>query len=791
MAARQDGGRTVLASDERTPLLHNRRCRQESIGIDNSIQFDPEEPDYDSVIYSPEGSPEKESPQEKVTEDTAKLLSAKYEGLDYDLVENSLFVKEAAANNKKLIRININRWVVMLMIGILTALVGVLIDIMVHQLAGLKYSLLKSWIDSCVEKGCLSIPFALWVAIDALFVCFAAILVAYGEPVAAGSGIPQIKCYLNGVKVPHVVRIKTLISKVLGVVFSVAGGLAVGKEGPMIHSGAVIAAGVSQGMSTSFKKDFKIFRYFRTDTEKRDFVSGGAAAGVSAAFGAPVGGVLFSLEEGASFWNQALTWRIFFCSVTTLFTLNIVLSIYFGRPGELAYPGLLNFGRFTGVSYFWYEIPLFLLMGVAGGLFGALFNFVNHKICIFRMKYVYKPFMQVVEAMMVAIVTATLAFVSIYISRDCKPLGQDESEKPLQFFCSDGEYSTMATMMFQTPEQSVKSLFHDPPNSYNIVTLSVFCVIYFILACWTYGLSVPSGLFIPSLLCGAGWGRLFGIGVSHLLPTIAWSEPGIYALMGAAAQLGGIVRMTISLTVILMEATGNVSYGLPLMLVLLIAKWVGDIFNEGLYDIHIRLMSVPILGWEPPATSTTISARQVMSHPVTTLQQVEKVGRIVEALKEPHSNHNGFPVVDVPDETDLVTSGRFRGLILRSHLLVLIKRKMFLERSQTGAIRKNLQMKDFREAYPRFPSIHEINISPEEMECSIDLRPYMNPAPYTVSEDASLHRVFRLFRALGLRHLVVVNKDNLVMGIVTRKDLARYRLVSLRSLDLEELQMSH
>ena len=49
------------------------------------------------------------------------------------------------------------------------------------------------------------------------------------QPVAAGSGIPQIKCFLNGVKVPHVVRVKTLFVKVMGVVAAVAGGLAVGK----------------------------------------------------------------------------------------------------------------------------------------------------------------------------------------------------------------------------------------------------------------------------------------------------------------------------------------------------------------------------------------------------------------------------------------------------------------------------------------------------------------------------------------------------------------------------------
>lgn len=136
-----------------------------------------------------------------------------------------------------------------------------------------------------IIHGDLVLPYIYYVLTNIFPVVLGSMLVTYVEPVAAGSGIPLVKCYLNGIKIPKVVRLKTLVVKSVGVITSVVGGLAGGKEGPMVHCGAVIAAGISQGKSSSIDKDFGIFRYFRDDHEKRDFVVGGASAGVAAAFG--------------------------------------------------------------------------------------------------------------------------------------------------------------------------------------------------------------------------------------------------------------------------------------------------------------------------------------------------------------------------------------------------------------------------------------------------------------------------------------------------------------------------
>jgi chloride channel 7 len=201
-------------------------------------------------------------------------------------------------------------------------------------------------------------------------------------------------------------------------------------------------------------------------------------------------------------------------------------------------------------------------MGCIGGLLGALFNYTNIKITKFRNKYIRRKISMLTETVLVAVTSSVVAFLlSFYLSSDCQPLGRDIISKyPVQLFCDDGQYNAMLGLFFQTPEASVRSMFHDPAGSFNPLTLGVFCFTYFILSTWTYGLAVPSGLFIPSLLIGGAWGRLFGIFVNYMLPGMDL-DVGKYALIGAASMLGGILRMTLSLTVIVTEATGDITLG--------------------------------------------------------------------------------------------------------------------------------------------------------------------------------------------------------------------------------------
>lgn len=96
------------------------------------------------------------------------------------------------------------------------------------------------------------------------------------------------------------------IWQIFGSVLGVSAGFVVGKEGPMVHTGACIASLLGQGGSRKYHLTWKWLRYFKNDRDRRDLITCGAAAGVAAAFRAPVGGVLFALEEAASWYLNLL-----------------------------------------------------------------------------------------------------------------------------------------------------------------------------------------------------------------------------------------------------------------------------------------------------------------------------------------------------------------------------------------------------------------------------------------------------------------------------------------------------
>lgn len=830
------GSGSGAKASAKTPLLSFRKSRpQRRRGIKREISrvLQPEDTHVDAHGLPHVGKP--------------------LESLDYDMFESRLQQDWARSETDSDVRSRtIQRWALTFVVGVVTALIAVLITYVSRELSLLKFKITNNLIAQERAGSMFSgAAFIVYVGTCAVLGFVSSFVIAKFAPVGAGSGISEIKTVLNGMKIPGSVRIQTLVAKVVGVMFSVSAGLPVGKEGPMIHSGAIAAAGLSQGKSTTMGVDtsFSKFKYFRNDKEKRDFITCGAAAGVAAAFGAPVGGVLFALEEGASFWFQELTWRAFFCALVSTYVLNTFLSGIDSHWGDLSEPGLFTFGDFTGdgqadVQWNVWELPVFMLMGAVGGVLGAAFNGFNTRITKWRMRVLAKRsyIWRVWETVLVATVVATLSYVVSLGFGECRPRPKHDDQLYasylVQFYCPAGQYNEVASYFFTPSEIAIKQLFHFSENdAFSLGALLPFFLLYSLLTMWTYGLHVASGLFIPSLLAGSAFGRFVGQVLNSSLGNHAVVNAGTYALVGAAASLGGMARMTISLAVILLESTGNYQYGLPLMVTLLMARWVGNLFNEGLYDIHVELKRWPLLEWDPDQRAQYLHVAHVMTPKPKSISKFESAGKLYDLLYS--TTHNGFPVVsflgtavaqDAERDTgdigqngsanggagvaktgtepsalanteagsasfsppsvaapalEMATPSRFRrsgGSGAWEHYATfagIILRKhlcVILNTVQRDGDLSSLRYQDFESRYPRYPKIESIRLTESQRSIRIDLSSFINRTPYVIQARAPVMRAFVLFRGLGLRHLCVVDELNRLVGIVTRKNLTHGHL---------------
>ena len=160
----------------------------------------------------------------------------------------------------------------------------------------------------------------------------------------------------------------------------------------------------------------------------------------------------------------------------------------------------------------------------------------------------------------------------------------------------------------------------------------------------------------------------------------------------------------------------------------------------------------------------------MMNDNVKYLSLRSKVQDILDLLYS--CGHNAFPVVDseaVLQQDGTFSYGRLRGIINRHEIITMIKNRNFLEINRFGLAESYALL---RKGYPRFNKLEDLEVDEEDLNMTIDFSNAINSAPYTAISTMSMPAVYNLFRNMGMRHLIVVNLDNEVIGVITRKDIA-------------------
>uniref|UniRef100_A0A8C9VK73 Chloride channel protein n=1 Tax=Scleropages formosus TaxID=113540 RepID=A0A8C9VK73_SCLFO len=657
-------------------------------------------------------------------------------------------------------------WVVMLLIGLLSGTLAGVIDLAVDWMTDLKEGVCLSalwysheqccWTsnettfddrDKCPQwqtwselmtghaegAGAYVLNYFLYV-LWALFFAFLAVsLVRVFAPYACGSGIPEIKTILSGFIIRGYLGKWTLLIKTVTLVLAVSSGLSLGKEGPLVH----VACCCGNLFSSLFSK------YSKNEGKRREVLSAAAAAGVSVAFGAPIGGVLFSLEEVSYYFPLKTLWRSFFAALVAAFTLRSINPFGNNR--------LVLFYVEYHTPWYMAELVPFILLGVFGG----------------TTRLGRYP---VLEVIAVTAITAVVAFPNPYTRRstsqliselfnDCGPL--DSSR-----LCDYVNDPNMTRPVDDIPDRPAG------PGVYTAIwQLALALIFKIVVTIFTFGIKVPSGLFIPSMAVGAIAGRIMGIAVEQMAyhhhdwiifkkwcrPGADCVTPGLYAMVGAAACLGGVTRMTVSLVVIMFELTGGLEYIVPLMAAAVTSKWVGDAFGrEGIYEAHIQLNGYPFLDTKDEFTHRTLAADvmhprrgepplAVLTQDGTTVEDVE------ELIKE--TDYNGFPVVVSRKSERLI------GFVQRRDLTLAIKNA---RQKQEGVVSNSVVY--FTEEMPLLPPS-----CPQPLK----LRCILNLSPFTVTDHTPMETVVDIFRKLGLRQCLVTRSGRL-LGIITKKDVLRH-----------------
>jgi len=462
-----------------------------------------------------------------------------------------------------------------------------------------------------------------------------------------------------------------------------------------------------------------------------EILSAACASGLSVAFGAPIGGVLFSYEEISTYFPRKILWRAFLCSLTAAMVLKELNPTGTGK--------LVLFETHYGTSYEPVHYLVFVALGVAGGIFGGTFCKANYMWSKWFRSYSLIKKYPVFEVFLVVAATALLQYPN--------PMTREPGDIIIKNLLVDCRTEDTAESWVCRQEA-----FMSEDKSAYLGWLFYGTAVKLILTIITFGIKVPSGVIIPALDAGAFFGRLVG----QLITDIS---PGIFAMVGAGAFLAGVSRMTISLCVIMFELTGELDYIIPHMIAILVAKWIADaIGREGVYDLAQTVLGHPFLD---------------LDHGLALVQN-ENV-RVEELIPPKHTMEE--ITVQVPSNNKVprklleekLAQLQRRGLMDAG--LVLVQNAGMLQ-GYLGQGELEFGLHDLGNIYE--PDA-QVRLLGNAEEGDFDLASFVDRTPMTICEKAPMEYAVEMIGKLGLRHLMVLEEGTgKVVGVIIKKRLVAY-----------------
>lgn len=338
------------------------------------------------------------------------------------------------------------------------------------------------------------------------------------EPDISGSGIPQIEGELKGLEDQN--WRKVLIAKFAGCVLAIGGGLALGREGPSIQLGGMIGKGFARRKNALL-------------TEERMLMSCGAGAGLAAAFGAPLAGVLFALEElHKNFSAEVLVSTMAASAVADYIAVNIIgLRPVFDFDVEHRIP----------LRLYWAVVLLGVILGILGVLYNKLLDKMQDFFDRFDSKFVSIGIMLMISFLMMFIYPTVLG-----------------SGNDLVKVISDGKFT--------------------------LIALAILLVAKLFFSTGSFGTGTPGGIFLPLLVIGAITGGLYSTFLSTAFGVEEYYIKG-FVIIAMAGFFSAIVRAPITGVILITEMTGNFMTLLSLVAASLVAYVVADLLGgEPVYD---------------------------------------------------------------------------------------------------------------------------------------------------------------------------------------------------------------